>query len=561
MAKQRKNSSDTSVDLSKNPDLAASLQDSGVPLDAPAEDTEPLYAVRGDSKIPVSKSLGPVWKGRVDNAVKSRKEAETNWDEAVRYYLNDQMAHRTAGNGERSGNLRNARYNSDSWSETENVVFSNATTVLPMVYAKNPSVEVTEREEKDKEFCDSVKEVLNFILQTREAPGINLKPKARRGILTTLLTNQVWMKVGYTDKDDSSDQAVQTLNDLAEQYAAAKSKKDIEAIEGKIAALESKIDLLSPAGPTAKLINPKRVVKDPTANEPDTSDSKWIAEYDFMPTGFLRALFGKNKDGSDQVTSIFEPTHVLTSDGDNSADDDVNNFTLFSATETGKAGYKSDAAFQSACYTKVWYVWDKVTRRVYLFTDNYWKWPLWVWDDPLKLLDFFPYVPLWFHEAPDGAQPKGETTYYLDQQDAINEIHDEVRRARRWAKNNWYYNKNAINKDDAEKLIKGADNVMVGIDLAEGMTVKDAIQCMVPPSISHPELFDTSKRFDVINRVTGISNMQRGAEFKVNTTNDAVQAYQANTNIRVDEKIDAVEDWIGIICMEDTANPGTEVVG
>jgi hypothetical protein len=496
----------------------------------------------------VSKSLGPIWRGRIDQAVQSRKDAETNWDEAIRYYLNDQMSHRTADGVERAGNLRNSRYNSDNWSETENVVFSNTCTVLPMVYAKNPSVEITARDNKDREFCESAKCVINFVLQTRESPGINLKPKARRGILTALLTNRAWLKVGFTEKVDSSEQAVQTLNDLANKYVAAKSKREIEEIEGQIAALEGRVDMLSPAGPTVKLIHPKRLVVPSTTTEPDASDAPWLAEYDFLPTNFLKAMFGKEKEDSNAVVSIFEPTHILTADGDNSADDDVNNFTLFSTEASPtKAGYKSDAAFQQAQYTKVWYVWDKTTRRVYLFMDNYFKWPLWVWDDPLKLLDFFPYVPLWFHEAPEGSQPKGETTYYLDQQDAINEIHDEVRRARRWAKNNWFYNKSLINKDDAEKIIKGADSVMVGIDLPADGKITDAIQCAVPPSISHPELFDTTKRFDVINRITGISNMQRGAEFKVNTTNEAVQAYQSNANIRVDEKIDAIEDWIGTV--------------
>jgi hypothetical protein len=52
MAKKMKNSSDTGVDLTKNPDLASALQESGVQGDVPAPDTEPLYSVQGDSKIP-----------------------------------------------------------------------------------------------------------------------------------------------------------------------------------------------------------------------------------------------------------------------------------------------------------------------------------------------------------------------------------------------------------------------------------------------------------------------------------------------------------------------------
>jgi hypothetical protein len=39
----------------------------------------------------------------------------------------------------------------------------------------------------------------------------------------------------------------------------------------------------------------------------------------------------------------------------------------------------------------------------------------------------------------------------------------------------------------------------------------------------------------------------RGVEFKTNTTNKAIETYQSNTQTRLDEKIDAVEDFIGAI--------------
>ena len=90
--------------------------------------------------------------------------------------------------------------------------------------------------------------------------------------------------------------------------------------------------------------------------------------------------------------------------------------------------------------TKVWYVWDKVTRRLEMYADNDWKWPIWVWDDPYGLQGFFPLTPMWFHENPVAMYAKGEVSYYLDQQDQINEINDEKRRALLWARRNIFYN-------------------------------------------------------------------------------------------------------------------------
>jgi hypothetical protein len=232
-----------------------------------------------------------------------------------------------------------------------------------------------------------------------------------------------------------------------------------------------------------------------------------------------------------------------------SIDDTVNNFSLFTQEDVSAQanGYESPAAYKAACYTKVWYVWDKVTRRVFMFADNNWKWPIWVWDDPLKLPRFFPYFRLWFHEAANANAPKGEVTYYLDQQDAINDINSEVRRGRQWAKRNVFYNKNSINQTDVEQVLKGDDGTARGIDIPEGSKIEEHIYSFVPPGLKMPEFFSTDSKFAAINRITGINDAMRGAQFRTNTTNQAIETYQQNVDIRVDERTDLIEDFIGDI--------------
>jgi hypothetical protein len=142
---------------------------------------------------------------------------------------------------------------------------------------------------------------------------------------------------------------------------------------------------------------------------------------DYLQTDYLNAVYGTSKDG--QIVSVYEPTHVLNG-GTSGSDvqDEINNFSLFTKDPDANAknyGYQSDKAYKAAQHTKCWWIWDKTTRRVFLYAENKWEWPLWVWDDPLKLVEFFPYPHLWFHETPEGSQPKGEVTYYLDQQDAL----------------------------------------------------------------------------------------------------------------------------------------------
>ena len=508
---------------------------------------EPIFRMLGNAKIPVSKATGKLWESRIDQATTARQDIEKCWDEAYAYYDNDQMSHRNASTGTSGGNKRFTRHLGDSWSETENVVFSNISTILPMLYAKNPTAEFTASNEDNKELANLLSTVINKLFNTKHSPGVNLKSKARRGILNALLTNTAYLKIGWVQKEDSAEQGIAEIQRLAAALEKAKDKKEIIEIEGEIIALEDKISFLSPSGPTISMKSPYRIYTDPTSSEPDMSDCNWIAEWDMLPTAYLNAVYAKKED--DQYKSVYEPTHILKAGTNlNSIEDEVNNFSLVAdqtALEAARYGYKNDQAFKSAQHTKVWYIWDKTTRRVMLFADNKWDWPLWVWDDPLKILGFFPYTKLWFHETPEGSQPKGETTYYLDQQDAINDIHSEVNKMRKWAKSNIFFQKGTISQEDVEQVLKGPDGTARGVSIAEGLKLGDVIKSFEPPSINRPELWNVDNRFAAINRITGISDAQRGAQFKTNTTNEAIDFYQKNTDIRIDEKIDAIEDWLG----------------
>jgi hypothetical protein len=128
----------------------------------------------------------------------------------------------------------------------------------------------------------------------------------------------------------------------------------------------------------------------------------------------------------------------------------------------------------------------------------------------------------------------------LDQQDAINDINSEIARGRQWAKRNVLFNKNVTDKEAVEQVLKGDDGTARGVDVPEGQSMKDVIFSFVPPSMQFPEFFSTDSKFAAINRITGINDAMRGAQFKTNTTNKAVEAYNQNVDIRVDERSDAV---------------------
>ena len=508
---------------------------------------EPVYKVVGDSKIPVSKAYGSVWKSRRDLAIKNVEDVSNSWQEAIRYFENDQSDHRVT-NERGSGNvIGNTRLNNNI-TETENVVFANVTTMVPALYSRNPRAEFTSNTEAGKPMATMLERLVNVLGHRRASPGLNIKSKAKRCVVTTLLANRSWLKVGWNTKEESSEQALADLSKLAKQLEKAKKPQKIEEIEGHIEALETSIDILQPSGPFIKFRSPGNVLVDPNALEVDGSDAKWMMECDYISSEFIKARYATKKPGTEEYKSLYQPTHVMkvgSQISDSHGDDD---FSLYTNENDYKAfGFDSDEAFEKAKLTKVWFIWDKITRRVLMYNDKDWTWPVWVWDDPLRLDSFFPYFPLWFFESPSGPNTKGEVSYYLDQQDAINEMVDEERRARLWARRNIFYNSNLVDREDVEAILNGPDGTARGLNLPAELRLEDAIGTITPPSIRFTELFDKEGKYRAIDRISSVGEVLRGAQFKTNTTNDAVQANVSAANMRVDEKTDAIEDWMGTI--------------
>lgn len=518
-----------------------------------AEKIKPVYQiVSTDSKIPVAKAHGKLWQSRKKQALSKRtgRELGRAWDEALSYYRNDQVKHRTETDGDSAGNEDAARRMTRRFSETENIVFANTSALVPLLYAKNPRAEFTANDKADEKLATLLEDLIARLMSKKSAPGVNLKQKIRKSVVMCTLTNAAYMEIGYTFREQSSDQALQDLGKLSQELVKAKTPQDVRAIEGRIEALEQTVDLLRPAGPWAKFRRPHDVLVDPDSLEDDHSDARWLMIRDYLGTEYLNARFRMQK--GDQKMSLYKPTHVVSAgeSGENSAEHEINNYTLFDSSEKAGAasfGYGDEQSYSRAQRTECWWVWDKTTRRVMLYADNDWDWPIWVWDDPYQLQGFFPLYKLQFYTDPEEPMSKGEVTYYLDQQDAINQINSEFKQARQWARRNLFFDKNKVSKDEVERMLKGDEDVAVGVDVPEGMNLKDFVQAIVPPSMQFVQLFDKQPILEAIDRVSSVQPVMRGVEFKTNTTNQAINTYNSMQQTRTDEKIDAVEDYIGQI--------------
>jgi len=507
----------------------------------------PIYKEYPETKIPVAKSTGAFWQARwSEGKAFLNKDALDRWDEAISYYQNDQ-----SGKTSKRKKLNEAARGKadEQFYTTENIVFSNISALVPATYAKNPDIEITATKETMEAKARMYEKLIDVLFARKGAPGMNIKPKVRRAVITTFLTNICYLQLDYVRREDASEAALEEIVRLSKELQEAKTTSDIEDIEGRLLGLEQKVNLLSESGPYIKVVQPNMVIRDPNVQEGDLSGDTYLIVGEFIRTNYLRAVYATKGDNG-EYHSIYEPTHVLPNNNRNISghDDEINHFSLLSGeADFNKYGYKSQEDFDSACRTLVWKVWDKTTRRVLMFNDKDWSWPIWVWDDPYKLTRFFNIFPLQFYTDPIDVYGRSEVMYYLDQQDEINISNMERARMRHWVMTKIFYDKNVFpDKNKLQEYLSSsaAENIFP-VDLPQGSKLQDALSTLAAPSTQFEQLFDNARLFEAVNRLSSVTPTLQASQFKTNTTNKAIESYEASTQTRLDEKIDAIEDILG----------------
>jgi hypothetical protein len=73
----------------------------------------------------------------------------------------------------------------------------------------------------------------------------------------------------------------------------------------------------------------------------------------------------------------------------------------------------------------------------------------------------------------------------------------------------------------------------------------DAVFSIPPPSMAFMPLFDKKDLYQSVDRIAATNEVERGGEFKTNTTNKAIDYYSSLGNQRTDMRLDAIEDALG----------------
>lgn len=520
----------------------------------PIQEAQPLYQIYEGSKVVVSKQVGKYWKNKYDASLKAYEEIRLAWEEVYRYYNHSQ-------NKSQQG-PRGLFRRGDS---TENIIFSNLNIMLPAVYSRDPDVSVTTNDKQDEPFVDCLQAVLNAIFKRKNL--LNAKPKIKKAAGMALLTNFGVLKLDWQKKDDSLEMAQSEMVRITNDLKVAKTQNDVDDLYGQLEALEANMEVLKKSGPSLSNVLSHNLVIDPYAELPDGSDGAWMCETCFMPTaGLIQRFTKKDDDDSDARNAprnlLYKSTHkavFATGNNEGSRDDGLGLVLQaldspinqpISFEEEGRRAYIGQY------FTECKVLWDKNLKRVYLFHRDDWTWPLWVWDDPLSISRFFPYFVFSFTLNTGGTVGVGETSYYLDQQDEINDINRQMAKIRRTVFDYFFYNSSKIKPQDAEAFVNalrgngspGFKNIL-GVEAGEDGKIQDCIAAFAPPSLQFEQLFDKKSIIDSINRISNTSDALRGTQFKTNTNVASVQSYQESMRLSVGAKVDVVEDIVADIAL------------
>lgn len=503
----------------------------------------PLYQMYEGSKIAVSKAFGALWRTKVEATIQANDLIFEAWEQCFAYYNNHQVKSNETSKG--------VFHRGDV---TENIVYSNINVMLPAVYGQDPDIAVNTTDKEDEAFAKTAHALLNALLKRKDL--LNSKPKIKKAVGVALLTNFGVLKLDYVLKSDSQEQVLQELTEVSKEIATAKDQKTLESCYGKLAAIESIVELYESGGPKLKNVMARNLIIDPLSEVADASDATWMAERCYIQTALLKHKYTRKEEDSNCWYYIFKPTHkAVFAEGSGNQKDDA--YGLVLQTLSGDPTVQENeeiAGYRDLYYTECWLIWDKATRRTVLFAADDWTYPLWVWDDYTKTTRFFPYFILGFGLSTGQTVTVGEVSYYLDQQDEINQINRQVARIRNSVFNFFFYNSHKISAPDAEILMQAIkkgftdEPHVIGVKVPEGGKIADQFEALVPPSLALEALFNKEPTMNSINRISSTSDAIRGTQFKTNTNEASVQSYQDAARMSIGAKIEVVEDMMGDMC-------------
>lgn len=529
--------------MSKQEQASEIMADTGLVTDdmvtADDENTAP-YILVGSASIPVSKKAGARWKDKIDTALNGYDATRQMWEKAFQEYqrTNNYGIKLDGDSGEAP--LYFFQNNTD-----ENLTRENVKSLLRNTYTRNPTIELSTIDGQDKKAVKALTEAVNSLLGRVQSPGINAKARIRRWIMHAHLTNMGCLKLDFQAMKGSRADAQFQLGEIQRKLSEAKDQDSIEALYAELEQIDEELPSTREAGLNLSNVTAGMIIVDPDCTTLDLTTAKWCDEIVMLSEAYIKNRFlEKNADGA-WVRKVDGKQPGAGFGGQPSNRNEIVENVINEILGTMP---DSIAEARNKGKVKCHLIWDKLTKQISLWIDGAWDYPLWVYKDDLQLTRFYPYHFLSFTEPLDSIVQEGESAQYFGHVQEINKINARVSFLRMLAYGSLIYNSKKIKNSEVTALVAHMKNPNAfeafGIEWDPALKLKEMFDVFVPPESDIQGIYDKGDLYRVADRITSTSSVQRGEQFKTNTTNKAVEAYGAVQASVTNELTDAVEDGL-----------------
>ena len=380
-----------------------------------------------------------------------------------------------------------------------NIAFSTINTLAPAVSIGRPKIMVNPRKPEDGDKAVVTESIINYWWQ-----HYGCQPEFQRAVKDYLIIGHGWVKTGYRFVEEAK---LNDIQDTADE-AATGNPPIVGDVESTFVIREDR--------PFLERVDPFNMFVDPYAT--DMNDIRWIAQ---RSRRTLKDV--KNDERYDYSARQNVGPAINTSAAD------------FLATNAYDYNYDSEEAM---CNIYEYYNVD--TGEMCIFSDTGDKFLV----KPVKMPYVFghPFIMLRNYEIPGFFYPMGELEAIEPLQYELNETRTQMMNHRKRFSRKYLFSESAFDDAGRQALASDDDNVLVPVKGNENL---QNVVVAMPAYINPQDYYNQSALItNDIDRVSGVSEYQRGAIPETTRTAREASIIAEAGNARVAEKLVSIENSI-----------------
>jgi len=370
-----------------------------------------------------------------------------------------------------------------------NIAFATINIIAPNISVNYPKISVNATNPANAANAVIAEAVVNYWWRYKD-----IRTEFRRAVKDSLTCGHGWVKVGY-------------------RFVEEEQVNDHEALDPIDGNEITPITVVVEDSPFAERVSPMDVFVDPDATS--MHDIKWIAQRIRRPMADVKNDKRYSKVARDQIQTMAVGRYS----------DDPSKKKIYDKTEG---------------YAEIWEYYDISTKMMSVFSETADQFL--IKPTPMPYSFGQPFVMLRNYDVPDHFYPIGDLESIEPLQRELNETRTQMMNHRKKYSRKYLYKESAFDNLGRTALESDEDNVMVPVISDEALS---SIVAAFPAVINPSDFYDqTQMIIGDIDRVSGVSEIQRGGTSEIRRTATESSLVQDASNARTADKLAMIEQAI-----------------